>query len=161
MRNIRATFISTSRACRHRQNRPAEALVAAPFVTTALKKFWLLSSHPIRELRVHEPESACICWSILSMHAGPWQIFFFKKRWEQCYFIEVQVGLFYLLFWKLPVRSINVCFQFSVNFLDSSHSHHPGQMARCYLSSDPGMSKVRPAGQIQPVIQFCLAHGLI
>ena len=62
--------------------------------------------------------------------------FSFKKRQEQCYFIEVQVGLFYLLFFgKLPVRSINVCFQFSVKFLDSSYSHHPGQMDHRYPSN--------------------------
>ena len=33
--------------------------------------------------------------------------------------------------WKL---SINVCFQFSMKFLDSSSSHHGRQMVSCYLS---------------------------
>ena len=82
----------------------------------------------------HEKYNSNIC-EVLVGHAGPWQIFFFKNRWAQCYLIEAQVGLFYLLFFKLPVRSINVCFQFSVKFLDSSYSHHPGQMGHRYPSN--------------------------
>ena len=81
----------------------------------------------MRNIRATLLRTSRACRSLADFHL--------KKRREQCYFIEAQVGVFYLLFGKSPVRSINVCFQFSVKFLDSSYSHHRQQMGHRYPST--------------------------
>ena len=60
--------------------------------------------------------------------------FFFFKAGIMLFHWSASRGFLSSFFWKLPVRSINMCFQFSVKFLGFSCSHHGQQMSHCYLS---------------------------